>query len=311
MWCFASKPRSGTAPAAGEDSRGDWVKGAAVKGSRRMNSTGTTAAAASPEPDQLGLRFFALVSGYRRVPPERALWRDLLKLALRDKPAFTVGRHTVSAADVHHVGLALYMRADAAGIVEGFAVPTLADDVRRSVRTVKAAVRALNLLRVFCSTRPSRRKAAVHRMNLGGLDWPAVRSRAQSAALVPSGPSGAQPAPLSGAQPAPPKGYTEELPLDPDVQEARTAAAGTDAREQQPRDLDPYNQCHRELTGNAPVQPGPVKLDFRRHRCPACKHSWPYTYRIAGTATIVTSGAICTLCNETCRCERCTLERPS
>lgn len=185
----------------------------------------STAPAVEREPDQLSLRLFARVGRYGRNPPERALWRELIDIAMQSDPRFEVGGHTVRAADVHHVALAVYMRANDGGVVEDFSLWRLAADTRRSERTVRAAVKVLNALRVFRSTRPSRRKPAVHRLNVGGLDWPAVRARAVASA--------AQPAALSAAQPAALKGYTEGLPLDPDPDLGSEAAAVPVARAQE------------------------------------------------------------------------------
>ena len=197
----------------------------------------STATAASREPDQLQLRLFAVIDRYRRVPPEKALWRELLDCALNGKRAFTLGGRQVSAADVHHVAWAVFARANPAGILEEFSLHVIAADTRRSQRTVRAAVAVLNVLRVFRSTRPSRRKPAVHRLNIGGLDWPAVRARIDA--------SGDEWTPLSGDERTPLKGYTEGLPIDPDRDlgsEAAAAlpiareAAATAGREQQQRD---------------------------------------------------------------------------
>ena len=189
------------------------------------------------EPDQLQLRFFALLEGYGRNAPERALWRELLNLALETQQRFDVGGHTVRAADVHHVALAVYMRANNAGVIEEFSLPLLAADTRQSERTVRAAVKALNALGVFRSTRPSRRKPAVHRMNLGGLDWPAVRARASA--------SPAQRAGLSAAHCAGLKGYTEGLPLVPpdrDQERRGGGGIGTGEPDRRRRPADPASE---------------------------------------------------------------------
>ena len=163
------------------------------------------------KPEQLALRLFARVDEWSSPPPERALWRELLDLAIRNEQSFAVSGHHVSAADVHHVGLAIYMRSSATGVVEGFPASQLAKDIRRSLRTVRAALGVLNSLHVVRSERDSRRAPARHVMNVGGLDWRAVRARSSRATPPPPNLSGAQPAPLSGAQPAPLKGYGEEL----------------------------------------------------------------------------------------------------
>ena len=130
------------------------------------------------EPNQLQLRFFAVVDGFKRRPPERALWRVLIHTALAKTEAFTVGGRRISAAAVHHVALALYMHADSAGVIHDFSEESLAEQCRMGEKHIRAARKVLNDLHVVRSTRASRRRPARHRMNLGGLDWPAVRRRA-------------------------------------------------------------------------------------------------------------------------------------
>ena len=129
------------------------------------------------EPDQLSLRFFALIEGYKRVPPDRALWRELVNLALGHPKSFRDGARTVSASTLVLVAYALYMRANSAGVVEDFSATLIAADCRIGREHAQAALRVLNRLHVFRSTRASRRRPACHRMNLGGLDWPTVRAR--------------------------------------------------------------------------------------------------------------------------------------
>ena len=146
---------------------------------------------------------FAVVEGYRSTPPDRALMRELLDCALGSVKRFEVGGRQVAASVVHHVGLALYVRADAAGIVEGFSVDRIAADVRLDKGTTKRGIAVLRRLRAFRSTRASRRRPACHRINVGGLDWPGVRERAKRE------PSGCAAQPLSGCAAQPLKGYTE------------------------------------------------------------------------------------------------------
>ena len=180
---------------------------------------------------QLELRLFERVGTMRGSPPERALWRELLDLALGTMRRFEAmsasSARAVSAAVVHHVGLALYFRADEAGIVQGFTAARLATDCRLERRCVVAALRVLESLRVIRRRRTSRRRPEEMRLNCGGLDWPAVRRRAdrdhapsggrEPLLDAPSGgceplldaPSGgSQPPPSSGSRP-PPKCYTK------------------------------------------------------------------------------------------------------
>lgn len=130
------------------------------------------------EPDQLELRFFAIVDGFARRPPERALWRVLIDTALAKADVFTArGGRRISAEAVHHVALAFYMQADAAGVIHEFSEEFIGEQCRMSKRNVHAARQVLNDLRVVRSIPARGRRPGVHRMNLGGLDWPAVRQR--------------------------------------------------------------------------------------------------------------------------------------
>ena len=130
------------------------------------------------EPDQLKLRFFAIVDGFSRRPPERALWRVLIDTALAKTDVFTArGGRRISAEAVHHVALAFYMQADAAGVIHEFSEEFIGEQCRMSKRNVHAARQVLNDLRVVRSIPARGRRPGVHRMNLGGLDWPAVRQR--------------------------------------------------------------------------------------------------------------------------------------
>lgn len=130
------------------------------------------------EPDQLELRFFAIVDGFARRPPERALWRVLIDTALAKVDVFTArGGRRISAEAVHHVALAFYMQADAAGVIHEFSEEFIGEQCRMSKRNVHAARQVLNDLRVVRSIPARGRRPGVHRMNLGGLDWPAVRQR--------------------------------------------------------------------------------------------------------------------------------------
>ena len=126
---------------------------------------------------QLELRLFERLDQFRGVPPEKALWRELLDLAVGTTKAFTACGKTLAASFVQHVGLLLFMRANRAGIIEA-TNERLADDGRRDRSRVTAALVVLNRLHVTRSTRPNRRGVSFHALNLGGLNWPAVRRRA-------------------------------------------------------------------------------------------------------------------------------------
>ena len=132
----------------------------------------------SGEPNQLQLRFFAILDGFSRRPPERALWRVLIDTALAKTEVFRLRGRAISAEAVHHVALALYMQADPAGVIHDATEEQIAEQCRMGKRHVALARQVLNDLRVVRSVPRRGRRPGVHRMNLGGLDWPAVRRRA-------------------------------------------------------------------------------------------------------------------------------------
>ena len=119
------------------------------------------------------------------APPERALWRELLDLALgKAKTLSAPDGRSVSASVAWAVGAAVYFRANSRGVVEGFSHGMLAADCRIDPRTARSALKLLAFLRIVAFKAGPRRQQrgprprALH-MNLGGLDWPAVRRRAK------------------------------------------------------------------------------------------------------------------------------------
>lgn len=135
----------------------------------------------APEPDgpqQLELRLFERIDAFQGVPPDRALWRELLDLAIGTVKTFRAHGQSLSAAAVHHMGWAVYGRTNRAGIAE-VTNNRLADDTRRKRPVVTALVTVLNRLRVIRTTRASRRSPSFHELNLGGMAWPAIRRRAR------------------------------------------------------------------------------------------------------------------------------------
>ena len=130
----------------------------------------------SGDPPQLNLPGLMAVVGWKKPPPERALWRELVNLAIGTAATLTHAGRSVAASAVHHVALALYMRANSAGVIDGLNVPALATDCRRDERTVKAALGVLRNVRVLRMDRPGGRRAPARwRMNLGGLTWATAR----------------------------------------------------------------------------------------------------------------------------------------
>ena len=176
-------------------------------------------------PHQIGLALFGRVAGLRTPPPDRALWREATELILR---TVDLGSLQVSELLVQHVLWGLYFLADAAGRVTGYTEPDLASAMHCSRRQVHNVLQILSGIAVR-RTRKSRRAPVEYHLNLGGLDWPAVRRRAAlewrdrlrgSRGLEPEpgglelGPSHAGAAPLShaGAAPLSPAGAA---PLGP------------------------------------------------------------------------------------------------
>lgn len=253
-------------------------------------STGTPAPEPPPspagraDPDQLTLRLLAWVEGCRSTPPERALWRELLDLAIRGAPdtVFMVHSRRISRATVHHVALGLYMLSDRSGIAHVTNVD-IATQLRRDLKSVTRSVTILNRIYIIRSTRDTRRGARCHSMNIGGLAWPTVRHRAKSyhqkqpaaaaAPRLPLEPSGGLEPPLSGGLEPPLRGLVRTGGLTDQVippKPPRTAGG--------PR---PTRRVRRQTGGYVP---GPrlakcrcgttferTAEDAGEDRCPACR----------------------------------------
>ena len=142
-------------------------------------------------PEQLELRLFERIGAMRGAPPERALWRESLDLAIGNHAAVNApdGR-PVDASTLWAVGWTFYALGNSAGIINGVNVETVARYCRISARHVKAARAILRNWHVIKVERPSRRKPEVVKLNLGGLDWPAVRRRAAAERRRLRSPSG-------------------------------------------------------------------------------------------------------------------------
>ena len=196
------------------------------------------------DPPQLNLPgLLAVFERWTKPPPERALWRELIHLGIGDVQTFTHAGRPVAAGVVHHVALALYMRSDAAGVIDGFSIERIAADCRIGERSVRASLGVLRRFRAVKMDRSrGRRQSAIWLMNLGGLDWPAVRQRvARSYADRPQRLplDGASPATMTGLSPATmtgPKGYLETRGSDP-RQAERRSGKGETVNPALPRDL--------------------------------------------------------------------------
>ena len=134
----------------------------------------------APEPDgpqQLELRLFERIDAFRGVPPDRALWRELVDLAIGTARNFTAYGKSLSAGFIHHLTWAIYGRSDRAGVAH-VTDRQLAADMRREPKAVTAGILVVRRLGIIRTIRASRRAARFHALNLGGLDWPAIRRRA-------------------------------------------------------------------------------------------------------------------------------------
>ena len=174
------------------------------------STTGSDPRKPPSESEQLHLRFFAVIRGYTSTPPERALWRELLDTAIATMTSFTVRGRSVAATLVHHVGLALYFEADAAGKI-ALAQRRLAKRCRRPQASIARALAVLERIHVIQRHRTSRREAEIIALNLGGLSWRAIRARAKdcrTASKTPELPfgsasDGTRPSLSDGTRPSP------------------------------------------------------------------------------------------------------------
>ena len=143
-------------------------------------------ALAPDDPQQLELRLFERLDQFRGIPPEKGLWRELLDVAIGSAKTFSAHGLTISAAFLHHVAWALFGRTNRAGTAE-ITDQELANDIRRptSRGRVTAALTVMRRLRISRPTRLKRQGARIHSLNLGGLDWPAIRRRAAAATKPP------------------------------------------------------------------------------------------------------------------------------
>lgn len=207
-------------------------------------------APAPDDPHQLELRLFERIDAFRGVPPDRALWRELVDLAIGTVRHFTAYGKTLSAGFIHHLTWTLYGRSDRAGIAR-VTDRQLADDMRREPKAVTAGILVVQRLGIIRSIRASRRAARFHALNLGGLDWPAVRRRAvahhrehQQHLELADGhqlqlpTSGVHTTPLnssSGVHTTPLEGVRTEGQISESIAAAGTSRASMiDRREQQP-----------------------------------------------------------------------------
>lgn len=191
---------------------------------------------APDDPQQLELRLFERLDAFRGVPPEKGLWRELLDVAIGTVETFTANGKTISAAFLHHVAWALFGRTDRAGVAQ-VTDQDLANDIRRptSRSRVTAALAVMHRLRISRPTRLNRRGARIHALNLGGLDWPAIRRRAAATKKQPSGVHTTQLELPSGVHTTQLEGVRTEGQISESIAAAGTPRASVaDRRKQQP-----------------------------------------------------------------------------
>ena len=148
-------------------------------------SCGATAPVPDDHDEQQGLLpgLLATIRNYRSVPPERALFRELLSSAVgRSIETYVVGGLKISASSIKLVAWSLFGRMNTAGILvdddgRPFSRETFARDASLSKRAVRAALGFLKQARVIAVDPASGPHPEVIRINVGGLDWSAVRRR--------------------------------------------------------------------------------------------------------------------------------------
>ena len=143
-------------------------------------STTTAGSCALSATHQLALQLFARVDTFAGVPPEHALFRELLDLAL---PAvgdgILVGTRIVTANALYSVACAIYFRKNQAGIAQVGHV-RIALDARTSERTASACIAALETLGLVRTSRNrGRREIGFIEINVGGRSWYNIRERSR------------------------------------------------------------------------------------------------------------------------------------
>ena len=137
---------------------------------------------AAPE-HQIALRFWPIIEGLSRNGPcpERALWRELLRVGLAGVARFEHRGRPYSATAVHHVGLMIYFLADRRGVVEDRSIQDIADEIpSMAFQTVQGCLQVIARLRLVREIKTGRRSSNRWEMNLGGVSWSTIRARAKA-----------------------------------------------------------------------------------------------------------------------------------
>ena len=149
--------------------------------SQNPSKLGPDAQPASPrskstEDGQLELQLFEYLDAFRGRPPEKAIFREHLKLLLRKGCEYVIGNRRITPATVYAVATAIYLRT-----VNGVAHVShrqLAEDAFTTKRTVTAAIGVLQTIGLIqVMTSQIRRDAACIALYVGNSKWPAFCRR--------------------------------------------------------------------------------------------------------------------------------------
>ena len=139
--------------------------------------------AAAPKPQGRLPGLIAAIRDYRAVPPERALYREMLQQAVgRTITTYIVGGYEISAATIKLVGWVIFGRMNAAGCVVGndgrpFSRTVIAADASIGERACRAAIGFLKTAGLLSSDPAQGRRREMLRVNPWGLNWNAVKRR--------------------------------------------------------------------------------------------------------------------------------------
>jgi rubrerythrin len=138
--------------------------------------------AAAPKPQGRLPGLIAAIRDYRAVPPERALYREMLQQAVgRTITTYIVGGYEISAATIKLVAWCIFGRMNAAGCVAGtdgrpFSRTVIAADASIGERACRAAITFLKQGRLLHGERAGRGREMLQ-VTPWGLTWHAVKSR--------------------------------------------------------------------------------------------------------------------------------------
>ena len=140
--------------------------------------------AAAPKPQGGRLPgLIAAIRDYRAVPPERALYREMLQQAVgRTITTYIVGGYEISAATIKLVGWVIFGRMNAAGCLVGpdgrpFSRTVIAADASIGERACRAAITFLKQGGLVSADPARGRRREMLWVNPWGLTWNAVKRR--------------------------------------------------------------------------------------------------------------------------------------